>query len=74
MTALVWQSPADLRGMTAPRVPAGDLVRTGEYFHPHYQVVALSEDRARIRDTQHGMDHVVPLDRCAKIPGVIECN
>ena len=74
MTALVWQSPADLLGMTAPRVSVGDLVRTGEYFHPHYQVIALSENRAWIKDTQHGMDHVVPLDRFARIPGVIECN
>jgi hypothetical protein len=45
----------------------GDAVRTGENFHPHYQVIALTEDRAWIRDTQHGTDHVVPLDRCTRL-------
>jgi hypothetical protein len=32
----------------------GDLVRTGETFHPHDHVIAVTQDRAWIRDTQSG--------------------
>ena len=67
MTAPAWRSPTDLRGETAPSVAAGNLVRTGGNFHPHYQVIALSEDRAWVRDLQHGTDHVIPIDRARKI-------
>lgn len=45
----------------------GDLVRTGENYHPHYHVIALSQDRAWVRDSQHGVDHVVPRDRCRRL-------
>ena len=67
MSALAWRSPADLLGNSIAQVSAGDVVRTGENFHPYYQVVALTADRAWIRDTQHGTDHVVPIDRCHRI-------
>lgn len=67
MSALAWRSPADLRGNTIPQVSAGDVVRTGENFHPHYHVIAVTEDRAWIRDTQHGTDHIIPIDRCRRI-------
>ena len=66
MSALAWRSPTDLLGATLPGV--GDLVRTGENFHPHFHVIALTEDRAWIRDTQHGTDHIVPIDRCRTVP------
>jgi hypothetical protein len=67
VSALAWHSPTDLLGQTTRPVTVGDAVRTGENFHPHYQVIALTEDRAWIRDTQHGTDHVVPLDRCTRL-------
>jgi hypothetical protein len=67
VSALPWRSPANLRGETSSHVVPGDLVRTGENFHPHYCVVAVSEDRAWIRDTQYGSDHIVPVDRCRRI-------
>ena len=67
MSALAWCSPTNLMGEEICHVSVGDVVRTGENFHPHYRVIALSEDRAWIRDTQHGTDHVVPLDRCCQI-------
>jgi len=51
----------------APLVAVGDVVRTGDNFPPRFQVIALTNDRAWIRDTQHGTDHVVPLDRCNRI-------
>ena len=62
MNAAAWRSPANLLGQAIPTV--GGLVRTGENSHPHYHVIAVTEDRAWIRDTQHGTDHVVPIDRC----------
>ena len=45
----------------------GDLVRTGENFHPHYRVIAVTGDKAWIRDVQYGSDHIVPADRCRAI-------
>ena len=66
MSALARRPRTDRLRETA-QVEVGDLVRTGGNFHPHYHVIALTEDRAWIRDTQHGIDHVVPLDRCTKI-------
>jgi len=62
-----WRSPASLLGETVTSVSVGDLVRTGENFHPHFQVIAVTEDRAWIQDTQHGTDHIVPVDRCNRI-------
>jgi hypothetical protein len=67
VTAPAWRSPADLRGELAPSIAAGDQIRTGEEFHPHYQLIALSEDKAWIRDLQHGTDHIIPIDRCPEI-------
>ncbi len=66
MSALARRSRTDPLGETAP-IGIGDLVRTGGNFHPQYRVIALSEDRAWIRDTQHGTDHVAPLDRCTRL-------
>ena len=67
MSALAWKSPADLLGEQTAQVAVGDLIRTGENFHPHYHVVAVTEDRVWIRDTQYGSDHIVPIDRCRRI-------
>jgi len=65
VNAAGWRSPADLRGETTPSV--GDLVRTSNNFHPQFQIVALTDDRAWIRDTQHGTDHIVSIDQCRRI-------
>ena len=54
-------------GGAALRVGVGDVVRTGNNFHPHYRVIAVTGDRAWIRDIQYGSDHVVPIDRCQAI-------
>jgi hypothetical protein len=67
VSVLSWRSSADLFGEMPAPVAVGDLVRTGENFHPHYNVIALTDDRAWVRDTQHGTDHVVPIDRCRRI-------
>jgi hypothetical protein len=66
MSGLAFRSPMQVPG-EATDVMVGDLVRTGENFHPHYEVIAVTHDRAWIRDTQYGSDHVVPIDRCRRI-------
>ena len=67
MSGLAWRSLADVRGEPVLPVKAGDLIRTGESLHPRYHVIAVTEDRAWIRDTQYGTDHIVPIDRCHRI-------
>ena len=67
MSALGWRSPADLLSGSPECISVGDMIRSWANFHPHYHVIAVSEDRAWIRDTQHATDHIVPIDRCGKI-------
>ena len=67
MTSLAWRSLEDVRGGRPPHATVGDIVRTGQNFHPHYRVIAVSADRAWIRDVQRGTDHVIPVDRCSRI-------
>lgn len=67
MNVVALRSPANLVGEMMTSIAVGDLVRTGENFHPHFHVIAVTEDRAWIRDTQHGSDHVVAIDRCHRI-------
>jgi hypothetical protein len=64
---LPWMWPGELPAETKPPVKIGDVVRVGNNFHPHYHVIALTADRAWIRNTQHGTDDVVPLDRCRRV-------
>jgi hypothetical protein len=67
MSALAWSSPAHLLGGATECNLAGDMIRTGENRHPHYHVIAVTQDRAWIRDTQHGTDHIISIERCRKI-------
>jgi hypothetical protein len=46
---------------------AGDLVRFGDNFHPHYTVIALSGDKAWVRNVQNGADSLALVSRCRKI-------
>lgn len=43
-------------------------MRTSDNLHPQFKVIAVTDDRAWIRDTQYGADHVVPIDQCRRIP------
>ena len=43
------------------------MIRTGHNCHPLYRVIAVTADRAWIRDIQHGTDHVIPIDGCTRI-------
>jgi hypothetical protein len=67
VSGLAWHSPADLLGDLALAISVGKFVRAGESAHPHYHVIAMTEDRAWIRDIQHGTDHVIPFDRSRAI-------
>jgi hypothetical protein len=64
---LAWRSPPDIGNHASPIIDVGDLVRTGENLYPHYEVIAVSEDRAWVRDIQYGTDQIVPVERCNMI-------
>ena len=65
MSALVSPTFADLRA--DPSLAVGDVVATSENLHPHYRVIAVTDNRAWIRHIQYGTDHIVPVDRCRQI-------
>ena len=67
MSLAARREPTDLFDEMVTSVAVGDLVRTGANSHPQFRVIALTEDRAWIRNTQHGTDHVVPVERCRRI-------
>ena len=46
----------------------GDLVRTGPNFHPHFEVIALSGDRAWVRNVVTGDDSLAWMSRCRLLP------
>lgn len=50
-------------------IQAGDLVRTGPNLHPHFTVIAVSGDKAWLRNVQSGADALAELRRCRKING-----
>ncbi|HEY5721742.1 MAG TPA: hypothetical protein VIT45_05420 [Allosphingosinicella sp.] len=68
MNEAAWSSPAGLSGGAASPVDAGDRVRIGANFHPHYEVIAISGDRAWLRGLQYGTDHVIPIGLCRPMP------
>ena len=47
----------------------GDLVRTGPNLHPHFTVVAISGDKAWVRNVETGVDGLTAITRCRKING-----
>jgi hypothetical protein len=50
-------------------ISAGDLVRTGPNLYPHFEVLAVHGDKAWVRDTSNGSDHLALVSRCRKING-----
>lgn len=50
-------------------IQVGDLVRTGSNSFPHYTVVAVSGDKAWVRNVDSGLDGLTSLSRCRKING-----
>lgn len=52
-------------------ITVGDLVRTSANLHPHFQVIAISGDKAWVRNVQSGQDSLAQLDRCRRIEAVV---
>lgn len=48
-------------------VLVGDRVCTGPNDFPRYEVIALSGDKAWVRNLQNGADHLALAARCRKI-------
>jgi hypothetical protein len=48
-------------------IVAGDLVRSGPNLFPHFEVIAVSGDKAWVRNVQDGADHLALLSRCRKL-------
>ncbi len=69
-------SYSDLCGITHHRgydedILVGDLVRTGPNLFPHFEVIAVSGDKAWVRNVQTGADGLAELTRCRKINGPV---
>ena len=45
----------------------GDLVRTGPNLYPHFEVLAVSGDKAWVRNVVNGADSLALLRRCRRI-------
>lgn len=52
-------------------IVAGDQVRTGPNLFPHFEVLAVHGDRAWVRNTANGVDHLALVSRCRKINGQV---
>ena len=50
-------------------ISVGDLVRTGANLYPHFEVLAVHGDKAWVRNTDNGADHLALMSRCRKING-----
>jgi hypothetical protein len=57
----------DFPKASASGLRIGDTVRTGENRYPQYAIIAISGERAWIRNVQYGDDHVVPIATIHKI-------
>ncbi|MDB5419706.1 MAG: hypothetical protein JWP50_3125 [Phenylobacterium sp.] len=52
-------------------IRVGDLVRSGPNLFPHFEVVAVSGDKAWVRNVTSGADHLALLSRCRRIEGQV---
>ena len=50
-------------------ISVGDLVRTGPNLYPHFEVLAVHGEKAWVRNTDNGSDHLAIMSRCRKIHG-----
>ena len=57
----------DFATARASELRIGDTVRTGENRFPQYTIIAISGERAWIRDVQYGDDHVVAVTSLRRI-------
>jgi hypothetical protein len=52
---------------TCASLRIGEIVRTGENRYPLYEIIAVRDGRAWIRNVQHGDDHVVPIAKIHRV-------
>jgi hypothetical protein len=52
-------------------IVVGDLVRTGENFHPHFAVIAVAGDKVWLRNVQTGADQLAFLSRCRRLDNAV---
>jgi hypothetical protein len=52
-------------------IMVGDLVRTGENYHPHFAVIAVAGDKVWLRNVQNGADQLGLLSRCRKLDNAV---
>ena len=57
MTESAWRSVVD------PLIAVGGPPGTSDSIRPYYRVIAVTADRAWIRDIRHGTDHILPVDQ-----------
>lgn len=48
-------------------IVVGDLVSTGPNLFPHYQILAVHDDKAWVRNVSNGADHLALTSRCRRI-------
>jgi hypothetical protein len=48
-------------------IAVGDIVRTGANLYPHFEVLAVHGDKAWVRNTANGADHLALVARCRRI-------
>lgn len=48
-------------------IRAGDQVRCSENLYPHCEVIAVSGDKAWLRNVTDGSDHLARLSRCRRL-------
>ena len=48
-------------------VHVGDVVRTGANLFPQFAVIAVSGDKAWVRNVLNGADSLIPLSRCRRV-------
>ena len=50
-------------------IQVGDLVQTGPNLYPRFTVVAISGDKAWVRNIETDVDGLTALSRCRKVAG-----
>ena len=56
----------------ADDIHPGDVVRTGDNHYPHFEVIAVSGDKAWVRNVSDGSDHLTARRRCRKVAQLSE--
>jgi ABC-type tungstate transport system permease subunit len=46
---------------------AGDIVRCGANHYPHFEVIAVSGDKAWVRNVLNGTDSLALISRCRRL-------